>query len=182
NAVPVGEDQLPHIELTREIARRFNHIYKTDFFTDCEAILTKTPRLLGLDGRKMSKSYQNAINLSDTEEAIRKKVKNMFTDPKRVKRSDPGHPDECNLFNYYEVFAPERAKEVRHWCTKAEKGCTDCKMILADVLVEYLKPIREKRSKFEKNHDHIRDVLEDGRKKAQNIAQKTIAEIKEVIF
>jgi tryptophanyl-tRNA synthetase len=182
NAVPIGEDQLPHIELTREIARRFNHIYKTNYFRDCKAILTKTPRLLGLDGRKMSKSYQNAINLSDTEDAIRKKVKNMFTDPKRIKLSDPGHPDECNVFHYYEVFSPSKMKDVRSWCTEAKKGCTECKTILADILIEYLVPIREKRVKLEKNRDHIWGILDDGRKRAQKIAQQTIAEIKEVIF
>ena len=104
DAVPIGEDQLPHIELTREIARRFNHIYKTKLCSDCKAILTETPRLLGLDGRKMSKSYQNAIDLSDSADTIKKKVKNMFTDPKRLRLTDPGHPDECNVFSYHEVF------------------------------------------------------------------------------
>ena len=104
NTVPIGEDQLPHIELTREIARRFNHIYKTDFFPDCEALLTQTPRLLGIDARKMSKSYQNAINLGDSAEEIKKKVGGMFTDPKRIRKSDPGHPDECNVHSYFEVF------------------------------------------------------------------------------
>src|SRR3990167_6924439 len=101
-AVPIGADQLPHIELTREIARRFNHLYKTDTFSDCEAILTPTPRLLGVDGRKMSKSYQNAINLSDSEKEVRAKVQSMFTDPRRIKLSDPGHPEECNVYSYYE--------------------------------------------------------------------------------
>lgn len=182
NAVPIGEDQLPHIELTREIARRFNHIYKTEFFEDCEAILTETPRLLGLDGRKMSKSYQNTIDLSDSEEAIKKKVKNMFTDPKRIKLADPGHPDECNVFSYYEVFGSNKTKEVREWCTQAQKGCTDCKMILADILIDYLKPIREKRKELEKDKDRINDILDEGRKKAQQIAQKTMAEIKDVVF
>jgi len=182
NAVPIGEDQLPHIELTREIARRFNHIYKTKTFEDCEAILTETPRLLGLDGRKMSKSYQNAINLSDTPDAIQKRAKTMFTDPKRLRLTDPGHPDECNVFSYYEVFAADKCADVRQWCTKAEKGCTDCKKILADVVTDHLEPIREKRRELEKDKNRIRDILEDGRKRAQKIAQKTMAEIKEVIF
>ena len=182
NAVPIGEDQLPHIELTREIARRFNHIYKTNLFADCEAILTKTPRLLGLDGRKMSKSYANAINLSDSEKEIKSKVRTMFTDPKRIKLEDPGHPDECNVFSYYEVFAPKKAGEVRAWCTQARKGCTECKMILADILIEELKPIREKRKELEQDKKRIRDILEEGRKKARAIAQQTMSEIKEVIF
>ncbi len=182
NAVPIGEDQLPHIELTREIARRFNHIYKTKFFADCEAILTKTPRLLGLDGRKMSKSYLNAINLSDSEKEITKKVKSMFTDLKRIKLNDPGHPDECNVYSYYEVFAPAKTNKVHEWCKEAQKGCTDCKMILADVLINHLSAIRKKRSELEKNKDRVWDILEDGRKRAQKIAQKTMAEIKEVVF
>ena len=182
NAVPIGEDQLPHLELTREIARRFNHIYKTDLFRDCEPILTQTPRLLGTDGRKMSKSYQNAINLSDSESELKKKVRAMFTDPKRIKLSDPGHPNKCNVYSYYQVFAPERAKAVYEWCTKAQKGCTDCKMILADGLLEHLKEIREKRAALEGNRKKVEDVLEEGRKKAQKIASKTMQEVREVIF
>ena len=182
DAVPIGEDQLPHIELTREIARRFNHIYKTKLFSDCKAILTQTPRLLGLDGRKMSKSYQNAIDLSDSEDTIKKKVKNMFTDPKRLRLTDPGHPDECNVFSYHEVFNAQQQEDVRQWCTQAQKGCTDCKMILADVVIDHLRPIREKRRELEKDKDRIRDILEDGRKKAQKIAKKTMTEIKEAIF
>ncbi|MBN1870330.1 MAG: tryptophan--tRNA ligase [Candidatus Omnitrophica bacterium] len=182
NAVPIGEDQLPHIELAREILRRFNHIYKTNFFNDCEAILTKMPRLLGLDGRKMSKSYQNAVNLGDSEKEIKSKVKKMFTDPKRIKFTDPGHPDECNVHMYYEVFAPAKKKEVDEWCTKAQKGCTECKSILGDILADYLAPIREKRTELEKDKDRIWDILDEGRQKAQKIARKTITEIKEVIF
>jgi tryptophanyl-tRNA synthetase len=182
NAVPIGEDQLPHIELTREIARRFNHIYKTQFFSDCEAILTETPRLLGLDGRKMSKSYDNAINLSDSEKEIRRKAKSMFTDPKRIKLSDPGHPKKCNVYSYYQVFAPEKKDEVYEWCARAQKGCTECKTILADVLIDFLAPIREKHAELSKKKDRIRDILDDGRKKARKIALRTMAEIKEVIF
>jgi len=182
NAVPIGEDQLPHIELTREIARRFNHIYKTDFFSDCEAILTETPRLLGLDGRKMSKSYQNAINLSDSPDEIRAKVKNMFTDPKRIRLSDPGHPQECNVFSYYDVFGSDMTDEVDDWCRNAKKGCTDCKMIFADQLIERLRPIREARQELEQNTKRIQDILEDGCAKARKIAKQTMKEIKEVIF
>ncbi len=182
NLVPIGEDQLPHLELTREISRRFNHIFKKEVFTDCEAILTQTPRLLGLDGRKMSKSYQNAINLSDSKDDIEKKVKMMFTDPKRIKLSDPGHPEECNVYTYYEVFAPGQKEAVYEWCTKAQKGCTDCKKILAEHLVKYLEPIREKREKLVKDKDRVRDILEAGRKKASVMAKKTIEEVKEVIF
>ncbi len=182
NAVPIGEDQLPHIELTREIARRFNFIYKKELFSDCEAILTETPRLLGTDGRKMSKSYQNTINLSDSPETVQKKVQSMFTDPRRVRMADPGHPEECNVYTYYNIFAPFKKQEVYNWCTGAQKGCTDCKKILSASILERLKPIQEKRQILSKDKDRIRDILETGRKKAQLIAQKTIQEVKEVVF
>ena len=180
--VPIGEDQLPHLELTREIARRFNHIYKSEFFSDCEAILTKTPRILGIDGRKMSKSYQNAINLSDAERVVRAKVASMFTDPRRIKLSDPGHPEECNVFSYYQIFAPRKEKDVYEWCTNAKKGCTDCKKILADVIWEKLKPLQEKREHLVKDKDLVRDILNEGRKKASAIAQKNLQEVKGVVF
>ena len=180
--VPIGEDQLPHLELAREIARRFNFIYKKEVFSDCDAILTPTPRLLGTDGRKMSKSYNNAINLSDSEEEIREKAQKMFTDPKRIKKSDPGHPQDCNVFSYYQVFDPSQEKDVHHWCTNALKGCTDCKKNLADALVKKLAPIREKRAELMLNKTKIVDILEKGAVRARAIAQKTMAEVKEVIF
>lgn len=181
-AVPIGEDQLPHLELAREISRRFNHIFNTDYFSDCEAILTETPRLLGLDGRKMSKSYGNAIDLSDTPEETIAKVKKMITDPKRVKLTDPGHPDACNVYDYYKVFAKEKTDDVTQWCTQAQKGCTDCKMLLAERINQHLEPIRERRREFEKDGDKVKDILNQGKKKAQAIAKQTIAEIKEVVF
>lgn len=182
NAVPIGEDQLPHLELTREIGRRFNHIYKTELFGDCDAILTETPRLLGTDGRKMSKSYQNAINLSDTKDDVVKKTKSMFTDPKRIKLVDTGHPNECNVFSYYKIFAPEKQKEVYDWCTQAQKGCTDCKLILAQALNEYLAPIQEKRHELSKRKSFVKDILEDGRKKASHLAQETMQKVREAVF
>lgn len=181
-AVPIGEDQLPHLELCREIGRRFNHIYKKEVFPDCEAILTATPRLLGTDGRKMSKSYQNAINLSDPQTEIRSKVSKMFTDPKRIKRSDPGHPDECNVFSYYETFASDRCGEVRQWCTQAQKGCTECKQILAEALIEKLKPVQEKRRELESDRNKVVEILHAGAQKARAIARKTIAEVREAVF
>jgi len=181
-AVPIGEDQLPHIELAREIARRFNHLYKIDLFPDCEAILTKTPRLLGIDGRKMSKSYENAINLSDAKEIIKKKAQGMFTDPKRIKFTDPGHPDECNVYTYYSAFDAAQKTAVYDWCTKAKKGCTECKTILSESLIKRLQPIQEKRQILSKDKKRIRDILKEGRKKARSIAQKTMAEVREVVF
>ncbi len=182
SAVPIGEDQLPHLELCREIARRFNFIYKKELFPDCKAILTETPRLLGTDNRKMSKSYGNTINLSDTEEEIRAKVAKMITDPKRVRKADPGHPEECNVFSYYKVFAADQKEEAHTWCTQAQKGCSECKQILADRLLKHLAPIREKRMVLAQDKDRIRDILNEGAKKARMIAQKTMAEVKEAVF
>ncbi len=182
NAIPIGEDQLPHIELTREIARRFNHIYKTNFFQDCEAILTETPRLLGTDHRKMSKSYQNAINLSDSAAIITTKVKAMFTDPQRIKMSDPGHPYECNVYSYYSVFAPEQSSDVYAWCTQAQKGCTECKTILAQNIVHRLSGIQERRNVLVRRKEYVRDTLEMGRKRAGEIARATMGQVRDIVF
>lgn len=179
--VPVGEDQLPHLELTRQIARKFNHLYKKDYFSDPQALLTKTQRLLGLDGRKMSKSYNNFVALSEEPSVIRKKVANMFTDPQRIKLSDPGHPDKCNVHNYYAVFAPERKKEVDELCRKARIGCTDCKKDLSERLIKVLEPIQKKRDKLLKDKGEIFKILEEGKSKAQSIARKTLAEVKKLI-
>jgi tryptophanyl-tRNA synthetase len=181
-AVPIGEDQLPHLELTRELSRRFNFIYKKDVFADCEAILTLTPRLLGLDGRKMSKSYGNTINLSDTPEDILVKVKNMMTDPKRMRLKDVGHPDECNVFAYYKAFLPGREAEVRVWCEGALQGCTDCKKTLAGGIIEYLRPIREKRAKILAEQGYVEAVLKKGALQAREIAASTMKEVRQVIF
>jgi len=182
NAVPIGEDQLPHLELTREISRRFNHLYKKEIFPDCNAILTPTPRLLGIDGRKMSKSYNNAINLSDSADTIMAKTKQMFTDPQRVRLTDPGRPEVCNVYSYYNVFAPAKSKDVYEWCTKATKGSVECKKILGEHLVKYLEPIQHKRAELLKRPERIREILEEGRKKASAIARQTIVEVKEAIF
>ncbi len=182
DAVPIGEDQLPHLELCREIARRFNSIYKKEVFHDCRAILTKTPRLLGLDNRKMSKSYGNTINLSDSEKEVEVKVVSMITDPKRIRKTDPGHPEECNVYSYYQVFAPQQAPEAHEWCSKALKGCVDCKKNLSVHINKELEPIREKRHQLEKNKDKIKDILKEGAIKARVIAQKTMQEVREAVY
>lgn len=198
--VPVGEDQLAHLELTREIARKFNNLYsvrntgdtsdnqkisngvnKQDLFPEPKALLTEATRLLGLDGRKMSKSYNNYISLSETPEVITKKVSNMFTDPLRIKFTDPGHPDKCNVHSYYAVFAPQRKKEIDESCRKAKIGCTDCKRELAGILVKFLEPIQEKRNQFLKNKNEIFDILNEGEKRARLIAGETIKQTKELI-
>ncbi|OGX15333.1 MAG: tryptophan--tRNA ligase [Omnitrophica WOR_2 bacterium RBG_13_41_10] len=177
-AVPVGEDQLPHLELTREIARRFNSLYKKEIFPEPKALLTSAPRLLGLDGRKMSKSYDNYIAISEDAASISKKVQTMVTDPKRIKRTDPGHPQICNVHNYYAIFAPERKKEIDQLCRKAQIGCTECKKELAQILTRYLEPIQEKRNKLLKNKKEVFDILEQGRIKASLIASQTVSEVK----
>jgi len=183
DAVPIGEDQLPHLELCREIGRRFNFLYKKAVFGDCKPILTQTPRLLGTDNRKMSKSYGNTINLSDSAEEVKAKAVKMITDPKRIRMNDPGHPQECNVYSYYQVFAPEgKQKAVYDWCTGATKGCVDCKKELSAHVNELLGPIREKRLKLEKNKGYVEDVLKAGAQKARAIAQKTMAEVREAVF
>lgn len=181
-AVPIGEDQIPHVELTREIARKFNHLYKAEVFADCKAILTKNPRLLGLDGRKMSKSYDNAINLSDPQSVVEKKITSMITDPQRIKLSDPGHPEVCNVFSYYQVFAPAREAEVCSWCTKAQKGCTECKKILSQEIMTRLTPIQEKRRELIKDKGQVLAILEDGAKRAKAIASETMREVSKKVF
>ncbi len=182
DAVPIGEDQLPHLELCREIGRRFNSIYKKEVFNDCRAILTETPRLLGLDNRKMSKSYGNTINLSDTEKEVDTKVVSMITDPKRLRKTDPGHPEECNVYSYYQVFAPQEAPAAHEWCSQALKGCVDCKKNLSVHINKHLAPIRGKRVQLEKDKDRIEDILKEGAKKARVIAQQTMAEVREAVY
>lgn len=182
DAVPIGEDQLPHLELCREIGRRFNSVYKKEVFHDCKAILTETPRLLGTDNRKMSKSYNNAINLSDSEKEVEKKVVSMITDPKRIRMTDPGHPEECNVYSYYQVFAPQEAPAAHEWCSKALKGCVDCKKNLSKHINQQLAPIRENRHKLEKNKNKIQDVLKEGAQKAKNLAEKTMTEVREAVY
>lgn len=187
NAVPVGEDQLPHLELTREIARRLNFLFakkhnNQPLVPEPEAKLTRFPRLLGLDKRKMSKSYENAINLSDTREEIAKKVQTMFTDPSRIKKTDPGHPAECNVYAYYKVFAANRTDSLAEDCHTAKLGCTDCKKALAELLINLTKPFRDKRKEIEKDHAYVKKVLDDGAVKAQEIAVKTMKEIRKAVF
>lgn len=195
--VPVGEDQLPHLELTRQIARKFNTlypvrkntsgdkfsngVYKKDIFPEPKPLLTKFKRLMGLDGRKMSKSYDNYIALSEEPEIILKKTQKMFTDPLRIRLSDPGHPENCNVCSYYEVFAPEKNKEVALSCLKAGIGCTECKKELAQVLIKFLEPIQKKRKDLLKNKNQLLKILEKGRLKAEKIASKTMREVKEAV-
>ncbi|MBI3252982.1 MAG: tryptophan--tRNA ligase [Candidatus Omnitrophica bacterium] len=180
--VPVGEDQLAHLELAREIVRRFKRLYKKDFFPEPTALLTKEARILGTDRRKMSKSYGNAIHLSDAPEAARKKVQSMITDPARVKASDPGHPDACNVYSYYKIFSDDaEVKAVYDWCAGAKKGCTDCKKTFAEILVETLKPIHERRAKIAADPAFVGKILKKGRARAEAVARETMGQVKELL-
>jgi len=179
--VPVGEDQLPHLELARQIVRKFNHLYKTECLIEPKALLTKTTRLLGTDGRKMSKSYNNYIGLSEEPEIIRKKVQSMVTDPLRIRFSDPGHPDQCNVCNYYRVFFPELAAEINQACLKSKIGCTDCKKELAGKIIDLLAPLQKKRKDILKDKGYIKEILSLGKAKAGKMAEKTIQEVRQIL-
>jgi len=176
--VPVGEDQVAHVELTREICRRFNGFYG-EIFPEPRPLLTAAARLPGTDGRKMSKSYGNAIYLSDTEEAVRQKVSTMLTDPARKRRNDPGNPDICPVFAYHKLFSPPVTVEmVNRECRCAGIGCVEDKNLMADNLVQALAPIRERRSEFARDPEKVWDILEEGSRKARTTAQATMEEVR----
>jgi len=176
--VPVGEDQLPHLELTREIARRFNSLFG-DTFPEPQAKLTRYPLVIGLDGKdKMSKQAGNDIEIALSPEEMIEKIKTAYTDPARRYRSDPGHPDKCNVYKLMGYFDSTRASGVAEKCPKAEIGCVECKMLLAKVINTTLKPIREKRAGLAANPEYIAEVLADGAERARVIARKTMTEVK----
>src|SRR5262245_54042551 len=182
-AVPVGQDQLAHLELTREIVRRFNHIFKRPVFPEPQPKLTKVPLLLGLDGRKMSKSYGNSIALQDTEADIRKKVQSMFTDPARQRRSDPGHPEVCNVYSWHALFSrPHRRAHIYTECTTAAIGCIDDKKELAERVVEFLRPFRERRRELDAMPGRLDEIIAAGNEKARKIAGEVLAEAREAVF
>ncbi len=180
-AVPVGEDQLPHLELTRQIVRKFNTLFKTNCFPEPQALLTPSPRLLGLDNRKMSKSYNNYIGLAEDPESIAKKIQSMITDPKRIRLNDAGDPDKCNVFNYYALFFPQLEKEVGNRCRQAQIGCTACKQELAAKIIVLLAPIQEKRRFWEQDLNAVLEILVQGRIRATSVAQETIREVKSLL-
>ena len=179
NVVPVGEDQVYHLELAREIVRRFNNLYGQCFPEPTE-FLTPIPKLPGLDGRKMSKSYDNTIKLSDSAETVDKKIRPMKTDTRRMRRSDPGVPDDCPVFDFHKCFSSEEEKkEIVAGCTTASIGCIDCKKILIKNLNNLLDPFRERRKKYE--NTPVEDILESGTKKTREVARQTIAEARELM-
>jgi tryptophanyl-tRNA synthetase len=178
--VPVGEDQLPHIEITREIARRFNTQY-APVFPEPEGKITKFARLPGLDGKRMSKSIGNTILLSDVPEAITKKLKTAVTDPQKVRKGDPGHPDICLVFAYHNKFNPREVPEIRVNCESGKLGCVDCKMNCAKKIIDTLAPNREKRAYYESHMYKVKSILADGEQRAREIAKQTMAEVHEAM-
>ncbi|MEW6542326.1 MAG: tryptophan--tRNA ligase [Nitrospirota bacterium] len=179
--VPVGKDQLPHLELTREIARRFNKLYKPVFPEPMEH-LTRFPRVVGTDGRKMSKSYGNTINLSDSETVVRQKLKTMVTDPARVKRTDPGNPDICPVYDFHKIYSQQPVLDrVNRECRTAAIGCIECKKLVADVMVEKLAPIWEGRAKLTAKPSQVEEIVQEGSTRAAKVARQTLEEVKEAM-
>ena len=179
--VPVGEDQVPHVELTREIARRFNMFYggKHGVFPEPQPLLTPTPKLPGTDGRKMSKSYGNTVMLTDPEPVVRQKLKTMVTDPARVRRSDPGNPDVCPVGDLHRIFSdPQTLGKVDQGCRTAGIGCIECKGWAADALVSVLNPMQERRRKYEDNPKLAWEVIEAGGAKARKICDQTMSDVR----
>ncbi len=175
-AVPVGEDQLPHLELTREIARRFNFFYG-EILPEPQALLSESPKVPGIDSRKMSKSYNNSIMLSDSDNEIRDKAKQMFTDPKKIKVDDVGHPDGCVVFAFYKIYSPDyeaRAKE----CSAGKSGCVACKKEIAEVLIKAISPIRNKRNELAEDKELVTKILNNGAELAQKEAKVTMDIVK----
>lgn len=178
--VPVGEDQLPHVELTREIARRFNKTYG-DVFIVPTGKLTEFSRLPGLDGNKMSKSLGNTILLSDKPDMIAQKIMKAVTDPQKIRKNDPGRPEICNVFTYHKKFNQSEVPQIERDCRSGELGCVACKQNLAKKMAAYLEPFREKRKDYESHPELVRDIIDDGNKRARAVAEQTMTEVYEVM-
>ncbi len=174
--VPVGEDQLPHLEITRDIARDFNQVYGP-VFPEPEPLLTEFARLPGLDGKRMSKSLGNTILISDPPNEIKAKMKKAFTDPQKIYKGDPGRPDICLVFTYHKKFNPEEVQEIRKGCESGQLGCVDCKVRCAEKIIEFLKPIHEKRAYLESNKKEVEKILLLGEEKAREVARKTMTDV-----
>lgn len=176
--VPVGEDQLPHLELAREIVRRFNAMFGP-VFPEPQAKLTEFPMIVGLNGaEKMSKSADNYVEIAATPEEIRKKISTAFTDPARKYRSDPGHPEVCNVFTLHRMFTAGRIAEIEGECRNAGIGCTDCKKLLAESVSEYFAPFRERRLALQARPDYVDQVVREGAERARTVARETLHEVK----
>ena len=181
--IPVGIDQVAHIEITRDIARRFNNIYKCDFFNEPEPLLNNCSLICGLDGNKMGKSFQNDIKISDTAEVTAKKIMTAITDRNRMRKDDPGHPDECEVaFKYWQVFGTdEQVQQVRCECEKGLRGCADCKRQLAQVINKKMAPIREKRAYYEQHPEVVHNIIKEGSEKARVEAKKVLKEVRKLV-
>jgi len=179
--VPVGEDQASHLEISREITRRFNSLY-SPVFPEPKALFTPTPKVPGLDGRKMSKSYGNAINLSDEPDVIRKKCMSMFTDPARVLRKDPGHPETCNLYEFHRLLSPpDVQKKVATDCRAARIGCVDDKKLIAEQIIAFLEPLQRRRGELMRDPGALLELLRRGSQRAQERARETMAQVRAAI-
>lgn len=179
--VPVGVDQAPHVEITREIARRFNFFYGP-VFPEPELILTETPKLLGTDRRKMSKSYGNAIFLSDPPEVVAQKVATMITDPQRMRRADPGNPDICNVFDFHRLYSPPgQVADIDRRCRAAGIGCVECKKMMAANLNAFLDPIRERRRHYQERPGLVREIITQGCERAREAARRTMREVRAAV-
>jgi tryptophanyl-tRNA synthetase len=181
--VPVGRDQEAHVNMTRDLAQRFNSLYGKDVFPITKALLTEVPKVPGLDSveRKMSKSAGNYIALSDDPEETTKKIRSMFTDPEKIRKDDKGHPDGCVVFAFHGIYNKSEASTIRSECEEGARGCVDCKMQLAGKMNEALDPIRDKRKELESKPKVINEILRAGAEKARGVAQQTLLEVSEVM-
>lgn len=181
NLVPIGEDQRPHLEIAREIVRRFHFLFKKEIFVEPKELLTPIPKLLGLDGRKMSKSFNNAIFLDDSFDEIMKKVRLARTDPQRIRKTDPGNPEVCIVFDYHKAFSnTQEVEEIKDLCKKGAIGCVECKKRCAISINNIVEPIREKKNLLK--NDEILDIINEGKKRAKEIALRKMQEVNSVIF
>ncbi len=182
NGVPVGKDQLPHVELTREIARRFNFMYEKEIFPIPDPVLTEVPVLPGLDGRKMSKSYGNCIYITEAEGSIQEKILKMMTDPARVRRSDAGDPEKCPVFDYHKLYSlRDEIGHVGQGCRTAGIGCVDCKKILIGNVLKKLGPVREKRLQLERNPQEVKDAIREGNETASREVRMTMEGVRAAV-
>jgi tryptophanyl-tRNA synthetase len=180
--VPVGKDQQPHLEITREIARRFNNLFGTDCFPEPQAVLNESPVLPGTDGRKMSKSYNNVISIEDDKDTIVNKVKQMITDPEKIRKTDPGHPDICTVFQLEKPFVDGTySADIYQRCTEGRIGCVEHKNMLAEIIWDYLRPKQEKYFYYLEHEEQLKKIVDYGDKRAQEVAQKTIEEVMDII-
>ena len=181
NLVPVGEDQIPHVEQTRKIVRKFNNMYG-EVFPEPEALISDFPRLMGLDGKnKMSKSLNNAIYLSDSRDEVSQKIMKAKTDPARIHKDDPGHPEVCTVFHYHEAFNTEESDEIAEKCRAGTIGCVACKKQMAEKLNDFLEPMRKRRKKYLENPELVDKILLEGTEKAREEAQETMEQVREVM-